>query len=1130
MNSSHAYICLLDTPSLLESNEQKRLHLRYRKALGLLGFLAAECNRNHSRAFLATLFWPDFDEPTARLNLRQSLSALTKLFNNTQYRSALVVNREFIALQQHPQLRFDIQDLEHPENLESVMHNEGLLTGVFMAGYSLTDCDEFESWLEDKRSYYRSCQVRLLTQLLSQAQTKHKSDQVINLTTKLLKIDPDNESLLCEAMRLCSDYGQPQLSLKLYEHFSQRMERDLGVSPNTTSQALYKQILQLSQAAVSIPSHANQFPAVEKISPVIVVHLQWRCHLKDPEAIAQSLYDADHYARKVLCSEIHAYHLSSAGRGAFFYFGWPKALDDNAWIAIRGVLRLMHYANTHADLELRAGIHSGLLLSSIKASIPDLLGDITEETSLLCQSANNGQALMSESCYHLVRNKVKAHKLIEHRRRIDGNIQASYLLLDVQDWLNDDNTFYYPELKKYHQSLDTHFERAIQSQSTVLTYTQAAAGTGKSTQVNSWLANDNAHYLLKFFCYPDRQHYALFPIIGCLRQLLDLQPDQLVSSHAIEERFSASGWKTDKELSILIDMLASNSPPSRQKIELILDELFILLQHLNDGPLVIWIEDGHWIDEATFYFLELLPSKTNKAILVIMTARQLPYSGQFTHWHSIPLQKPCLVSAAQMIRHFNKDLPNHLPLDRIEHMLTLSDHNPFLLRSLVFSKEDHLPLSIQHHYSFSIDQMGSLRDQALQHAIHRTSHKHDKLKSISPLLAQTLVSLTPPTHLSHIHRTIAEDSVKKRKVKTDDCAKQAELAEHWLQCNEKEKAAKLFLDCANRALASHSYRKGAHYFGQLIKINQSLNQLDDNHLLPYLIHYANCRIQAFGYSDKYAVDAASEALKLCQSKNAHQYLFQCVILTFVTLDENNKASVKLQCANFLLQLANTDEKQCIAHWALSHAHFLNQDYRLCRDHADQSLRFFKKTPEINTLVFFNENITINCLILIGLSHYFDNNRRLAMDCIDQMLNREKRNMDVSNLSDYDRCRLYFFSSYIAFQCGFIEKSTILIKRCIKLADDLKHAMWFSAARILELHTDKQPDQILDIHELKWILDNIKTSYKESYPIFRLLALALLTKESIHTDMDRLFKSNFASSGITTKPLKHSLLDDFLKQN
>jgi DNA-binding SARP family transcriptional activator len=55
----------------------EELHIPRRKAIALLTYLAVEIGR-HSRDSLATLLWPEYDQSSARADLRRTLSVLNR--------------------------------------------------------------------------------------------------------------------------------------------------------------------------------------------------------------------------------------------------------------------------------------------------------------------------------------------------------------------------------------------------------------------------------------------------------------------------------------------------------------------------------------------------------------------------------------------------------------------------------------------------------------------------------------------------------------------------------------------------------------------------------------------------------------------------------------------------------------------------------------------------------------------------------------------------------------------------------------------------------------------------------------------------------------------------------------------
>src|SRR5258708_23327880 len=78
-----------------------------RKAVALLAYLAVTQQR-HSRDALATLLWPDYDQPHARATLRRTLSALNKALAGDW----LTIERETIGLDQQQNFWSDVGEFK----------------------------------------------------------------------------------------------------------------------------------------------------------------------------------------------------------------------------------------------------------------------------------------------------------------------------------------------------------------------------------------------------------------------------------------------------------------------------------------------------------------------------------------------------------------------------------------------------------------------------------------------------------------------------------------------------------------------------------------------------------------------------------------------------------------------------------------------------------------------------------------------------------------------------------------------------------------------------------------------------------------------------------------------------------
>jgi len=78
-----------------------------RKGVALLAYLAVT-GRAHSRDAIATLLWPDYDQVTARSNLRRTLSILHAALHDQW----LVIDRENLALPAAPGLWVDVSEFQ----------------------------------------------------------------------------------------------------------------------------------------------------------------------------------------------------------------------------------------------------------------------------------------------------------------------------------------------------------------------------------------------------------------------------------------------------------------------------------------------------------------------------------------------------------------------------------------------------------------------------------------------------------------------------------------------------------------------------------------------------------------------------------------------------------------------------------------------------------------------------------------------------------------------------------------------------------------------------------------------------------------------------------------------------------
>ena len=224
------------------------ISLSHHKALALLAYLAVT-RQPHTRQALAALLWPDYDPAGARGEVRRMLWVLNKSLGQ----GWLEVDRETVLLPSHPNLWLDIERfrdllaLGHQPNdsvLEPLTEAVALARGDFLAGFTLSDSPDFDTWQAFETESLRrelAGALERLVRLLSQ-QRDALGEQAITYARRWLALDPLHEPAHRQLMRLYAWSGQPAAALRQYQTCAQVLKQELGTLPSAETTALYESI------------------------------------------------------------------------------------------------------------------------------------------------------------------------------------------------------------------------------------------------------------------------------------------------------------------------------------------------------------------------------------------------------------------------------------------------------------------------------------------------------------------------------------------------------------------------------------------------------------------------------------------------------------------------------------------------------------------------------------------------------------------------------------------------------------------------------------------------------------------------------------------------------------------------
>lgn len=343
------------------------------------------------------------------------------------------------------------------------------------------------------------------------------------------------------------------------------------------------------------------------------------------------------------------------GDGVLVYFGWPIASEDNAERAVAAGLQTVAAVrglNAGPEtLDVRIGIATGLVVvgaligegasleQSVTGAVPNLaarLQSVAAPGAVVISAAT--QALVSGSFVldALSPSRLKGWdepipvwRVLDENRamlRFAARPNAASLLGRQPDL----------------QFLAACWSRAVQGRGHVVVLS-GEAGIGKSRTAAAFAASiaGTAHQRVTFQCLPHHTSDALHPIVRHIETAAGFAPIDPPGSRAEK----LAGWlaergETNAEALALIGTLIGlpaerlppppDADPQRRKQRTIAVLLDLIAGLAGQDPLLVLLEDAHWIDPTTLELFERLVDGVGAwSVLLIVTCRPelSPFAG-----------------------------------------------------------------------------------------------------------------------------------------------------------------------------------------------------------------------------------------------------------------------------------------------------------------------------------------------------------------------------------------------------------------------------------------------------------------------------------------------------------------------
>jgi class 3 adenylate cyclase/tetratricopeptide (TPR) repeat protein len=354
----------------------------------------------------------------------------------------------------------------------------------------------------------------------------------------------------------------------------------------------------------------------------------------------------------IMASEVHTYEGTVAqfmGDGLMALFGAPLAHEDDPQRAIYAALAMQRRLAAYGKeleikgmkLQMRIGINTGLVMVG---SIGDdlameytAIGDTVNLASRMESSAEPGTVQVAESTYRLVQGFFEFESLGELEIKGKKKAVGAYRVLGE---LPTRSRIY----ASITRGLSPFVGREKELDQLTDCYAQAKAGQGQVVGLVGEPGVGKSRLLLQFreLLPPEEYTYleggcihygeaiAYLPILGILRDYFDIREGQ-------DETISKQ--KMDKKLISVNGQLAHTPPPLQELLSLEVDDQsylslepaqrrervfeairYLLMAESQQRPLILAIEDLHWIDrtseEFMSSFIEGLPTASVLLILL----------------------------------------------------------------------------------------------------------------------------------------------------------------------------------------------------------------------------------------------------------------------------------------------------------------------------------------------------------------------------------------------------------------------------------------------------------------------------------------------------------------------------------
>ena len=466
----------------------------------------------------------------------------------------------------------------------------------------------------------------------------------------------------------------------------------------------------------------------------------------DPEDLSTVIRDYQNTCVGII-SRYEGYIAKFMGDGILIYFGYPKAHEDDAERSLRSGLEIIQAVSElkpQADLILqtRIGVATGLVvvgetIGEASAEEHTIVGETPNLAARLQALAEPDSLIISDATYRLTGELFNYQDLGKHQLKGFEQSIAAYQVLNerqIDSRFDAQRAARLLPMQGRTQELGqllAHWQQTQQGKGQVLVLS-GEAGIGKSRIVRALTDTiaQERHTRINYQCSPYHSDSALYPVIQQLNASIGITNQQTNEQKLDKlEAWLAELFDDINDIALLWAELLSLESADRyrefdltpqQKRNRTLKNLVAAIQSISQHqPLLLVLEDAHWIDPTTLEWIELsLDTVASAPIMLLITARP-----EFDH----------TFGGHPLLARLTLNRLNHEPVKAIIQKVTNGKSLPVEVIDEIIKKTDGVPLFVE-ELTKTVIESGDLLEtddayvlKTNQHNIQIPSSLHDSL-------------------------------------------------------------------------------------------------------------------------------------------------------------------------------------------------------------------------------------------------------------------------------------------------------------------------------------------------------------------------------------------------------------------